>query len=157
MDLWILDHIEGANQSGRDELLQKGDLLRFADTVRTLSKVWFDGTEADNLSLQLQAFLLNGGAYGSSENKVALQQTKKGGRFGYVLSRVFIPIAKLKRYYPILDKYPWMMPFMQIRRWFMLLRPDVAQMAKKELETNRNIEKSHADEMNIFLHDVGLK
>lgn len=98
-----------------------------------------------------------GGVYGSTDNRVALQQKKKGGRIGYVLSRIFIPYAKLKRYYPVLEKHRWLMPLMQIRRWFMLLNPDVAKMAKREMAINGNLAKTKTDEMNSFLDDIGLK
>ncbi len=156
LDLWILDHLENIDFSARDALLSEGGLLRFAEAARKLSRVWFGGEEADELSRQLQAFLLSGGSYGTSENRVALQQTKKGGRFGYLLSRVFISYDKLKRYYPILEKHRWLMPVMQIRRWFMLLQPQVASMAKNELKTNSSLKKSKADEMGDFLEEIGL-
>lgn len=156
IDLWILDHIQGVDHSKRNELLSAGGLLQFANASRMMSKVWFDGTEADNVSLQMQDFILHGGVYGSSANRVALQQKKKGGRFGYILSRVFVPYAKLKRYYPILEKHRWLMPVMQVRRWFMLLKPNVAKMAEREILMNHNIEKSKAEEMNLFLNNIGL-
>ena len=156
LDLWILDHLRDFEQYERDELLAKGGLLRFANVSRNLCQVWFDGKEMDGLSRQIQEFILHGGVYGSADNKVALQQSRKGGRVGYIVSRIFIPFAKLKRYYPILNKHPWLMPFMQVRRWFMLLKPDVAKMAKSEIITNGNLEKSRADEMNIFLENIGL-
>ena len=156
IDLWILDHMENADGSARDDLLSKGGLLKFAEASRILSRVWFDGKEADELSLQMQGFLLHGGAYGSFDNRVALQQKEKGGRLGYVLSRIFVPYAKLKKYYPVLEKHRWLLPFMQIRRWFMLLKPSVAKMAKQEMRVNGNLEKNKADEMNAFLHQIGL-
>lgn len=49
------------------------------------------------------------------------------------------------------------MPLMQIRRWFMLLNPDVAKMAKREMAINGNLAKTKTDEMNSFLDDIGLK
>ena len=140
-----------------DGLLSQGGLLKFTNASRTLSEVWFGGKEPDELSLQMQEFLLRGGVYGSTDNRVALLQKKKGGRIGYVLSRIFIPYAKLKRYYPVLEKHRWLMPLMQIRRWFMLLNPDVAKMAKREMAINGNLAKTKTDEMNSFLDDIGLK
>ena len=125
-------------------------------TSRKLSDVWFGGREADEITLQMQNFILHGGVYGSTDNRVAIQQKKKGGRFGYVLSRMFIPYAKLKRYYPVLEKHRWLMPIMQIRRWFMLLKPDVARMAKKEMAVNKKIERTEANVMNDFLESIGL-
>lgn len=156
LDLWILDGIEGADKGARDALLEQGGLLQFAEAARRLSEVWFGACEHDALTEQLQAFLLHGGVYGSADNRVALNQTKKGGRFGYILSRIFIPRERLQRYYPVLKKHPWLMPVMQVRRWFMLLRPDVAAMAKSEMRSNANLEKSKADAMNDLLNKIGL-
>ena len=157
LDLWILDHVENIDRSSLDGLLEQGGLLQFAEASRALSRVWFGEQDHDRISMQLQDFILSGGVYGTTDNRVALQQTQKGGRFGYVISRIFIPHSNLKRYYPVLDKHPWLMPFMQIRRWFMLLQPSVAQRTKREIFINENLDKSKADEMNIFLGDIGLK
>lgn len=156
IDLYILDRINVENQSKRDELLAEGDLLQFAMIARKLSKIWFDGDKHDQLTLQLQNFILHGGVYGSSDNRVAIQQKKKGGKFGYIVSRIFIPYTKLKRYYPILEKHRWLTPIMQVRRWFMLLKPDIAKMAKTEIAHNNSIDKSKAKEMHDFLQRIGL-
>ena len=156
IDLWLLDRIDGADYKKRDEVLREGGLLKFANIARRLSNIWFDGEAADELLIEMQNFILHGGVYGSSDNRVALQQKKKGGRFGYLLSRVFIPYTKLKRYYPVLEKHRWLIPLMQIRRWFMLLDPNVAKMAKQEITINSSIQKSTTDAMSSFLDEIGL-
>lgn len=156
IDLWLLDHMKDMDLSARDVLLSQGRLLKFSNASRMLSEVWFGDKEPDELSLQMQDFLLHGGVYGSTDNRVALQQKEKGGRLGYVLSRMFIPYANLKRYYPVLKKHRWLMPVMQIRRWFMLLNPHLAKMAKRELAINGNLAKSKSNEMNAFLEYIGL-
>ena len=157
IDLWILDNLPNADTEKRMQLIEKSGLLQFANVCQKLSRVWLGGEKTDEISMQMQAFLLHGGVYGSADNRVMLQQKKKGGKFGYIWSRMFIPYAKLKRYYPILEKHRWLTPIMQVRRWFMLLRPDVRKMAKKELRTNSNVEKSKAEEMHVFLDNIGLK
>ena len=156
IDLLILDGLEDNNREKRDEMLHNGGLLRFAETSRHLSRVWFGNEEADDISLQMQEFILHGGVYGSFDNRVILQQKKKGGKFGYLMSRIFAPYSRLKRYYPILEKYPILMPVMQVRRWLMLLRSDVFNMAKTELETNKSVDKMKAEQMSAFLNDIGL-
>ena len=156
IDLWILDHLDSADRAKRDALLSRGGLLKFANVSRNLSAVWFGGAVADDVSMQMQEFLLHGGVYGSTDNRVALKQSKKGGRMGYILSRIFIPYAKLKRYYPILEKHKWLMPVMQVRRWFMLLNPKVAKMAKSEMAANGKMESEKADQMSVFLDHIGL-
>lgn len=157
IDLWILDNTNSVDKLKRDELLLKGGLLDFANSSRRLSKVWFNCQEADEFSMQIEEFILHGGVYGSTDNRVILQQKKNGGQLGYFLSRLFVPYTKLKRYYPVLVKHRWLMPVMQIRRWFMILKPDVARMAKNEIIVNSAIDKTKADEMNIFMKNIGFK
>ena len=156
VDLWILDHLAKRDEDGRNALLEKAGLLRFADVCRQVSRVWLGGEEPTEIGVQMQEFILHGGVYGSADNRVMLQQKKKGGRFGYLLSRVFVPYSKLKRYYPVLEKHPWLFPFMQVRRWFMLMRPDVAKMAKREISVNRNVDRDKTAQMNAFLENIGL-
>ena len=38
----------------------------------------------------------------------------------------------------------------------MLLKPDVARMAKKEMAVNKKIERTEANVMNDFLENIGL-
>jgi hypothetical protein len=156
VDLWILDSRSGIDVALRDELLLRGGLLKFANAARRLAAVWFAGEAEDELTARMSDFLLHGGAYGSSDNRVALQQGKRGGRIGYIFSRLFIPYSKLKLYYPVLERHPYLMPLMQVRRWFMLLRPDVAKMAKSEIAANKTIGKGEAERMQAFMKDIGL-
>ena len=156
IDLWILDHLDDAHDLRRAALLTSGGLIKFANACRELSRVWFGGAQPNELTEQMQEFLLHGGTYGSADNKVALQQKKSGGRLRYLLSRIFVPYEKLKRYYPILEKHRWLTPAMQVRRWFMLMRPEVAKMAKKEIETNKSLNREKAREMQAFLDNIGL-
>ena len=157
LDLWILERMENIDRSARDSLLLEGRLLKFADESRGLCQRWFCGKAGDDLMDQMQSFILCGGIYGSVDNRVVLQQSKKHSRLRYIFSRLFISYAKLRRYYPILNKHPWLMPVMQVRRWFMVLKPDVAKMAVREIAVNSSIDRSKVDEMNIFLDNIGLK
>ena len=156
LDLWILDQMECADQKKRDALLEKGCLKQFADACRKLSRVWFEQEPADDLSLQMHSFLLHGGAYGTVNNRVALQQKKQGGRLGYLWSRIFVSREKLERYYPILKKHKILLPLMQIRRWCILLRPSVARMAKRELQANKTVSTESTEQMQLFLKHIGL-
>jgi len=137
-------------------LLARAGLEKFAMAAKTLSEVWFDHKPADDLSLQMQDYLLQGGVFGSSENRVALHQAEKGGRLGYFKSRMFAPYEKLKRYYPILMKHRWLMPVMQVRRWLMIFNSDVFNRTKRELRTNHSIDSARADEMHFLLKKLGF-
>ena len=71
IDLWILDHMEKAEHGAREALLEQCGLLTFARTCSSLSAVWMSNQPATELDLQMQNFLLHGGAYGSADNRVA--------------------------------------------------------------------------------------
>ncbi len=156
IDLWILEHRPTTDKERRERLLQESGLTQFALACQRLSRVWLENEEMDELSLQMQSFILHGGVYGSADNRVVLQQRKHGGKIGYIFSRMFVPYERLKRYYPVLEKHRWLMPFMQVRRWFMLLNPRIRKMAKKELKTNSNLGKAQAEQMKVFLDNIGL-
>ena len=110
--------------------------MGFARAAGKLSRVWLEEAPYDDLSREMEDFLLHGGVYGSADNRVALNQGARGGKLGYLRSRVFVPYEKLKRYYPILERHRWLTPVMQVRRWGMLLRPEVAARTKIELAAN---------------------
>lgn len=156
IDLWILDGIDTDIQK-RNELLSKGGLLHFANVARELSRVWMDGAQHSAVSLKMSSFILRGGVYGSSENRVNLMQKHKGGKLGYLLSRMFIPYERLVRYYPVLEKHRWLMPVMQIRRWFMLFDPAVRKMARREISVNASTKPEGAEAMGRFLSEIGLE
>ncbi|MBR3865704.1 MAG: nucleotidyltransferase family protein [Clostridia bacterium] len=156
IDLWILENIEGADRTKRKELLKKGGLNKFEAATRKVSKVWLEGEDADELSMQMINFVLYGGAYGTLGNRIALRQKRQGGRIGYILSRVFMPYAVLKRYYPVIEKHKWLTPFMQVKRWIGLMKSNPAQKAKHELILNAGVEKDKAIEMEDFLKKLGL-
>lgn len=156
VDLWILDNMKDANQSKRDALLDQGGLLKFAEAARALSRAWFSGAPMTPLCQQMEDYILRGGVYGSTENRVAVQQQKKGGKLQYVLPKVFLTYDVLKFQYPILQKHCWLMPFMQVRRWCKLLFCGHAKRVMRELEYNDHISNDEAQKIQDFLRSLGL-
>ena len=156
IDLWILDDIEGADQCKRDQLLNQGDLLKFAEAARKLSRIWFDGNAPDAISQQMENYILRGGVYGSAENRITVQQQKKGGRLKYALSKIFIPYDIIKFHYPILQKHRWLTPIMEVRRWSKLAFCGHAKRTMRELKYNSNITDSEAAATQEFLKNIGL-
>lgn len=156
IDLWILDNLKGADLKKRDDLLEKGGLLVFAKAARKLSRIWFEDEERDTVSTQMENYILTGGVYGTTTNRITVQQQKKGGKIKYALSRIWIPYDAIKFHYPILQKHPWLMPFMQIRRWFKLVFCGHAKRSLNELKYNSEVSASEADNMQKFLENIGL-
>lgn len=156
MDICILEGVAEANTTKRNTLLENGKLMKFASVAQKLSRVWFFGEEYDTVSIHMEEYILRGGVYGNNENRITVQQQKKGGKIKYALSKIVIPYDTIKFHYPILQKHRWLTPFMQVRRWFKLIFCGHAKRSMRELSYNSNISQSQADEMKIFLEEIGL-
>ena len=134
IDILILDNVQDADIEKRDKLLQQGNLLKFANVARKLSRIWFSNEPYDYISQQMEDYILRGGVYGNNENRITVQQQKKGGRIKYALSKIFIPYDVIKFHYPILQKHKWLTPFMEVRRWFKLIFCGHAKRTINELK-----------------------
>lgn len=119
-----------------DELLAEFGLEKFARAAEKLSFVWFDGEAMDQTCGVMQEYILYSGVYGSSQNKVVVNREKKGGKFGYALSRIFLPYATMKKMHPVLEKHKWLLPWFEVRRWFVVVFDGRGKNAIKELSYN---------------------
>lgn len=156
LDLWLLDHMENCDLAARDALLEKGGLSKFANVARTLSKAWFGDGELDPVAARMEFYVLGAGLYGTHENRVVLMRKKRGGKFKYALSRVFLPYRVLKRVYPILEKWPILFPIFQVVRWFKLCTGGRGKLALKELKYNQSVSEEKVEIARSFMEDVGL-
>ena len=157
LDLWILEHRVEHSDEARNHLLEQGGLLPFANACRKLSAIWFDHGMHDTTTKQMQSYILFGGVYGTLDNRVAVHQNKKGGRIKYIVSRIFLPYDSLKFMYPILQKHRWLTPFMQVRRWFRLLRKGRMKQSLHELNVNKSMSKEKISETAELLTKLGLQ
>ena len=121
VDMWLLNHSVKYDKIKKDDLLQQGGLLEFAQHAEQLSEVWFGEHTHTEVTKRMESYILNGGVYGSRDNKMAVKHVNKGGRFGYALYLLFRPYHELTREYPILYKHKWLYPFCQMHRWICLL------------------------------------
>ncbi len=156
LDLWILDQKKDTDLAARQALLEKGGLALFAKRASRLSQVWFGEAPHDSVSARMEEYILTGGVYGTVKNRVTVQQQKKGGRIRYAFSRIFLSYDQLRFHYPVLEKHPWLLPLMQVRRWFKLLFCGGVKRSVHELQANGQVSAKEAGEMQEFLKDIGL-
>ncbi len=157
MDIWILNNRMPKNTQRRDEILERGGLLEFAKACEKLARTWFSNQEYDEMSLNLEEYVLHGGVYGNTENRVLIGQQKKGGKFRYILYRIFLPYDELKNYYPKLNGKKWLTPFYQLKRWFRLVFvKGTAKKSLAELNTSNAVSKDTQDKTQKLLQDLGL-
>ncbi len=156
VDLWLLEGLDNADVQKRNALLDEGGILKFGNVMRKLSRVWYGIDEHDRSTLQTERFVIEGGMYGSLENHVKMQRDKVGGgRFKYMLSRIFVDYETLKCRYPILFKHRWLTPFFEVYRWFDLALFSMDRV-KKEVGRNNSVTSEDTDYMQKFLKDIGL-
>ncbi len=156
IDLWILDNMKQADHAERDALLEQGNLLKFAQAARKLSKTWLEDEDSDMVSQQMEEYILRGGVYGTHTNRITIQQQQKGGRVKYALYKIFIPYSIIKYHYPILQKHRWLTPFMQVRRWCKLIFCGHMKRTIHELKYSQEIPTDQAEMTRAFLTSIGL-
>lgn len=136
LDIWVLDHRVSFEREKRNALLAEGGLLTFAEEAEKLSEVWFGDDEHTDLTRQMQDYLLCGGVYGTTSNRVAVQQIKQGGKVRYAFSRIWLPYDVLKFQYPSLEGKRILLPLYEVRRWGKLLFRGGAKRGMNELKLN---------------------
>lgn len=156
IDLWLLDNIEEVDLTKRNELLKQGNLLKFVQTAQILSNFWLQNAEMDSTVKQLEEYVLSGGVYGTDKNRIIIQQQKHGGRIKYIISKIFLPYEQLKFQYPILNKYRWLTPIVEIVRWLGLIFGGKAKQNMKELKSTRNVSVKENSNPEDFLKNIGL-
>lgn len=156
IDLWILNNKFEYNRNEAEKLLSESGLLQFEHGVRTLSEVWFSNAEADELTKATESYVLKGGVYGNTENRVAFQQNKRGSKLKFAISRIFLPYEFLRFQYPVLQKQKWLLPICQVRRWFRLVFFGRVKRSVTEFRINQGLTDEKIKDTAELLKRLGL-
>ncbi len=156
LDIWVLENRMAHNKAKRDALLDRGGLLRFAESCRKLTNCWFDGAETNGITSQMAEFILRGGVYGSLENSFAAKKSAKGGRVGYILSRAFPSLSDMQPRFPALKKYPVLLPVFWVYRVLLMIKRGSAGKTAKELKLAASVSSEKAKSAAEFMKMIGL-
>lgn len=156
IDLHILSQKLEVDREALDGMLCDGGLFTFEERALQLSRVWFGGGEHTEVTVRMQDYLLGGGVYGNVSNRVTVQQSKKGGKLKYALSRIWLPYDVLRFHYPSLNGKRWLLPIYEVRRWCKLIFVGGAARAVGELNANRRVsDEAHSSAVQM-LDDLGI-
>lgn len=156
LDLWILNRNIVYNTEKLNALLEEGGLLTFAVIARQLAEVWFENGEHNAVTKETEKFILSGGVYGTMDNRVAVQQIRKGGKLRYAISRIWLPYDMLIFRYPSLEGKRILLPFYEVRRWGKLLFCGSAKRGAREMKLNSSKTKAEQSNINELLTHLGL-
>ncbi len=128
----------------------------FYEQIKQLSDVWFGNGLHNDVTQEMERFILIGGVYGSAQNNMEVRQQKHKSNFRYIMSRIFMPYRQLKQQYPILKKHKWLFPVLSVRRWFNLLLPSRRKRALGELASSSEHFENAQNHVSKLLSDLGL-
>lgn len=155
LDLWRLKQGLKIDIATLNNMLEKAGLVKFYNVLISLGEYWFGDVEnASQTVLEMEKYILLGGAYGTVKQGALAGQAKKGGKLRYFWSRIFLPYESLAILYPVIKKHKALIPFCQIARWIAALfkRKRIAKEIKNVAESDREqIEKTKK-----LLDDLGL-
>lgn len=137
IDLWLFKKANDTDENALLTLLKESESFTFYKSVCALCDVWFNGKAHTELTAMLEEYVVTGGVYGSRKNLGSTSIHKKGGFFKYLVSRIFMPKEKLRLVYPKIDKYPILIPYYWVKRWFTLFNKNKFKAAKSELAGNK--------------------
>lgn len=154
-DLWIIKNKIVYNREKLEEKLNAVGLKTFTDRCFELAEIWFGEGAHNQTTLNMENYLVRGGAYGHLEQRVAVGKVKKGSGFKYFLSRIFTPFSQLKLYYPILKKVPVLYPFCLIIRGFKGIFSGGKKTAK-EIKISKNSSTNNAVDVEKLIKDLEI-
>lgn len=154
IDTYLLNNRANVTVNDND-LLEKAKLKKFAIESQRLASAWFGDLQADEVVNLFESYVLSGGVLGTIENGAVIGQSKKGGKFKYLLARLFPPYSRLKERYPVLKKHWYLTPIFYVVRWFEMIFSGRFNRAVTEVKS-MNVDKEKLDETKKLLKDLGL-
>ncbi len=156
LDLYILDKRSDTGAPEYESLLVEGGIFEFSRHASKLSRIWFCGEETDELYKNFADMVISGGIYGGVENRVLVQQARRGGRLGYALSRIFPPYRVMREIFPVLKKHRWLTVFFHPVKWFRIIFRGRLSSSVRELHTNAVLSSEDAQRASAMLDSLGI-
>ena len=150
----ILDKIP-YNKAKLRALLSTAKIAVFFEKIVFLSRVWFGDETHNDLSRMLEEYVVGGGLFGSSKNKVLTAQSQSG-KFRSIMNRIFLPYESLCYRFSKARIPQYQIPFYQMARWIILLREGSAKRGMNFLKTHTTTKSDDIEKMQMMLTELGL-
>ncbi len=156
IDLWIIKHNMPYDWDKLEKLLSKAGLLSFAKSALLLSDVWFSDGSHTELTEEMENYILSAGVYGTTENRVAIAQSARGGKLKFLLSRSFPSFEYMANRNPVLRKCPILLPWFYIVRWFRFLLKKEKSNAITEIRLNSSVSEEKTARLHTMCEELSL-
>ena len=156
LDLWVLRDQMSADTQALEALLAEAGLLEFYHGVQAVVEVWFDNKPHTEATATIEEFILTGGVYGTQANAFAVRAAGGESRIKTFWRLMFMPRINLAYIYPKLERYPLLMPYYQVKRWFGLFSKTRRDRLKRLTDTRSAVTKAQANSTADLLAKLGL-
>ena len=158
-DTWLLRKLPADTERVKAELQSFG-MGTFYERMTGLSRAAMGEEPLDDDCEHLLRHAFAYGLNGTDKSYKAGRITRMGsslrsGRIHSALAAVFLPYKRMKAHFPVVEKWPVLLPWCWLRRIFQLLRKN---KKKKLLKLDyRNIQEEDVEEMKRFFEAGGVK
>ncbi len=156
LDIYLLKNKIQVDEEVLNKLLKEAGIENFYKKILDLIDVWFNGKEHDDITKEMELFILTGGTYGSKSHRIKNAQVKSGSKFIHITKRIFMPYGTLKKRYPILEKHKYLTPVFEIVRWGDMFFKGKTKRRLQELTDIKNVTRESFGEREKMLKGIGL-
>lgn len=153
VDLFYLRQL--INKDVVNNLLKESNLTVFDSNVNHYLDVLLNNKEYNDLSNKIEEFIFQYGIDGGNKNRVLIHSSDSS-RFGYILSRIFIPYDKMCYEYPLLEKKKYLLPIYYIVRIFKPFKSKRVKYTYNEVSNSLSKTKTDINEMKDFIETMGI-
>lgn len=146
MDLWIIKHKMGIDINSAKPLLEKANILTFAQEMNLFSDICFSGNPSSDFHNTLLDYIIKGTVYENEKNKLAIKKNKYGGALKYIFKRIFLPYELMVNIYPNLQKKAFLLPYYWVKRLVCNI-----QKGTKEIKLTGSIPKQESKNLKLIL------
>ena len=146
--------------------LRKLKLLDFYRNILDLLNTWFEGAAPTKAVEILTQTAFRGGIYTLEESQLTVSVIKlnketsslSGSKYKWLWKKLFPPASTLRQRFPVLKKYPVLLPFAWVVRWFdaLFLRRDQLKRGLSKSQELMNMDTGRVSEYENQLRAVGL-
>lgn len=150
MDIFVFlkKHGNDLDETYLKDEFSKLKLTEFRESVEALSMVWFGDGKYTSALEEMEKYIYTSGAYGTFQQKIenkisdltANSQSIGAAKRKYFFKRMFMSYDVMCHSYRVLRKFPFLLPFCWIHRWFDALFKK-RDAIKSEIEIMRKTKK----------------
>ncbi len=156
IDLYLIKNNLHEISQSKKNLLENAGLLTFEEKTSMLADAWFGKGTHDETTQIMAQFVIDGGVHGSEKNKMSVHKADTKSKFKRFWHSVFVPYEGMQCKYQILVKYPVLLPFCWVARWFEIFNPKKAKNFFKRIDTGSSVTSENQEKIETLLKNIKI-